>query len=229
MRQDYTHIAVILDRTGSMEAIRDDTIGGFNAFLQQQKAEPGFATLTLVQFDSQDPYEVIHRFKPIAEVPELTRETYVPRASTPLLDAMGRGINDLESSLSQLAEADRPARVVMVVVTDGQENASREFRKEQIEKMIKEKTERDGWQFVFLSADLAAIHDAHAVGVAPVASLLYQKSGLGSKGAWSSLSVRISDYRSARLQRLMFLDEDRQHPDDPNKNPSDPNKKNNKS
>ncbi len=200
-----------------MEAIRDDTIGGFNAFLQQQKAEPGFATLTLVQFDSQDPYEVIHRFKPIAEVPELTRETYVPRASTPLLDAMSSGINDLESSLSQLAEADRPARVVMVVVTDGQENASREFHKEQIEKMIK-----DGWQFVFLSADLAAIHDAQDVGVAPSASLLYQKSGLGSKGAWSSLSRRISDYRSARLQRLMFLEEDRQHPDDPNK-------KNNKS
>ncbi len=200
-----------------MEAIRDDTIGGFNAFLQQQKAEPGFATLTLVQFDSQDPYEVIHRFKPIAEVPELTRETYVPRASTPLLDAMSSGINDLESSLSQLAEADRPARVVMVVVTDGQENASREFHKEQIEKMIK-----DGWQFVFLSADLAAIHDAQDVGVAPSASLLYQKSGLGSKGAWSSLSRRLSDYRSARLQRLMFLEEDRQHPDDPNK-------KNNKS
>ncbi|MFS8910172.1 VWA domain-containing protein, partial [Synechococcus sp. H60.3] len=217
MRQDYTHIAVILDRTGSMEAIRDDTIGGFNAFLQQQKAEPGFATLTLVQFDSQDPYEVIHHFKPIAEVPELTRETYVPRASTPLLDAIGRGINDLESSLSKLGEADRPARVLMVVVTDGQENASREFRKEQIEKMIKEKTEKDGWQFVFLSADLAAIHDAHAVGVDPSASLLYEKSGLGSKGAWRSLALRISDYRSARLQRLMFFEEDRQHPDDPNK------------
>jgi len=229
MRQDYTHIAVILDRTGSMEAIRDDTIGGFNAFLQQQKAEPGFATLTLVQFDSQDPYEVIHHFKPIAEVPELTRETYVPRASTPLLDAMGRGINDLENSLSKLGEADRPARVLMVVVTDGQENASREFRKEQIEKMIKEKTEKDGWQFVFLSADLAAIHDAHAVGVDPSASLLYEKSGLGSKGAWFSLSRRLSEYRSARLRRLMFFEEDRQHPDDPNKNPSDPNKKNNKS
>jgi len=96
----------------------------------------------LVQFDSQDPYEVIHRFKPIAEVPELTRETYVPRASTPLLDAMGRGIIDLEKSLSELSEADRPAKVVMVVVTDGQENASREFRKEQIEKMIKEQIEK---------------------------------------------------------------------------------------
>ena len=78
-----------------MHAIRDDTIDGFNALLKQQQAEPGAATLTLVQFDLQDPYEVIHRFKPIGEVPELTRETYVPRALTPLLDALGRGINDL--------------------------------------------------------------------------------------------------------------------------------------
>lgn len=80
MKQDYTHITVILDRTGSMESIRDDTIGGFNVFLGRQKVEPGTATLTLVQFDSQDPYEVIYRFRPIDEIPELTRETYVPRA-----------------------------------------------------------------------------------------------------------------------------------------------------
>ena len=96
------------------------------------------ATLTLVQFDTQDPYEVIHKFKPIKEVPALTRETFVPRASTPLLDALGRGINDLESCLGQLKEEDRPARVVVVIVTDGQENSSREFRKDQIEKMVKD-------------------------------------------------------------------------------------------
>ncbi len=80
-KPDYTHMAVILDRTGSMESIRDDTIGGFNAFLNEQKQQPGKATLTLVQFDSQDPYEVIHQVKTIKEVPELTKETYVPRAT----------------------------------------------------------------------------------------------------------------------------------------------------
>ena len=135
MRQDYTHIAVILDRTGSMESIRDDTIGGFNTFLKKQKAEPGTATLTLVQFDTQDPYEVIHQFKPIGEVPELNRETYVPRASTPLLDALGRGVNDLEKNLSEIKEEERPSKVIVIIVTDGQENSSREFRKEQIEAM----------------------------------------------------------------------------------------------
>ncbi len=136
MREDYTHITVVLDRTGSMESIRDDTIGGFNAFLNKQKAEPGTATLTLVQFDTQDPYEVIHRFESIDQVPELNRETYVPRASTPLLDAIGRAIGDLEQSLAGLKKEDRPSKVVVVVVTDGQENSSREFRRDRIEEMI---------------------------------------------------------------------------------------------
>ena len=89
MKSGYTHISVILDRTGSMEPIRDDIIGGFNSFLEQQKAEPGHATLTLVQFDSEDPYEVIHSFEPLDEIPKLSRETFIPRASTPLFDAVG--------------------------------------------------------------------------------------------------------------------------------------------
>ncbi len=84
MENNYTHISVILDRTGSMESIRDDTIGGFNSFLKDQKNQEGKATLTLVQFDSQDPYEIIHHFSPINEVPELDRRTFVPRASTSL-------------------------------------------------------------------------------------------------------------------------------------------------
>jgi hypothetical protein len=113
-KPDYTHLAVILDRTGSMESIRDDTIGGFNVFLNEQKQQPSKATLTLVQFDSQDPYEVIHQVKPIKEVPELTKETYVPRATTPLLDAIGRGINDLEKCLADMKEDNRPSKVVFV-------------------------------------------------------------------------------------------------------------------
>lgn len=216
MKKDYTHITVILDRSGSMESIRDDTIGGFNAFLKMQNAEQGTATLTLVQFDSQDPYEIIHRFKPIGDVPALTRETFVPRATTPLLDALGRGINDLEKSIGDLKKAARPSRVVFVVVTDGRENASGEFRKDQIEKMVKEKTESD-WQFVFLSADLDAIGDAMAVGIHADAVLAFHKSGKGSQRAWESLSVRTSDYRADRKKKIGFEQDDRKHPDDPGK------------
>ena len=196
MKPEYTHITVILDRTGSMEPIRDDTIGGFNTFLKKQKAEPGQATLTLVQFDSQDPYELIQRFRPIGDVPELTRETYVPRASTPLLDALGRGINDLEECLGKLDEQDRPGKVVVVVITDGEENASREFRKEQIEKMIKKKTEKDGWEFVFLSADLSAIGDAMKLGFRDNATRSFVKSSEGVSDCMEDLSAHISAYRS---------------------------------
>ncbi len=139
MTDNRTHITVILDRTGSMQAIRDDTIGGYNAFLDTQRQAPGAPTLTLVQFDSQDPYEIVHQFTPLAGVPKLTRETYVPRGGTPLLDAMGRGINDLEQQMASLEDADKPSRVVLVIVTDGQENASREFRRDQIVEMIRRK------------------------------------------------------------------------------------------
>ena len=209
MKNDYTHIAVILDRTGSMETIRDDTIGGFNAFLNAQKGAPGLASLTLVQFDSQDPYEIVYHFKPLVEVPELTRETFVPRANTPLLDAIGRGINDLEKSLADKTEAERPSRVVMVLITDGQENASREFRKDQIEKMIKEKQEKAAWQFVFLSADLDAIGDALASGVRAASTLAHDKDSHGVGAAWASLSRSVSDYRSGNKENVSFSDEDR--------------------
>jgi hypothetical protein len=209
MKDGYTHISVILDRTGSMETIRDDTIGGFNAFLNAQKAAPELATLTLVQFDSQDPYEVVHHFKPLADVPELARETFVPRANTPLLDAIGRGINDLEKSLADITEPERPSRVVMVLITDGQENASREFRKDQIEKMIKEKQEKAAWQFVFLSADLDAIGDALTSGVRAASTLAHDKDSHGVGAAWAALSRSVSDYRSGNKEDVSFSDEDR--------------------
>ena len=221
MKTDYTHISVILDRSGSMESIRDDTIGGFNSFLRDQKSHPGTATLTLVQFDTQDPYELIHRFKPIQVVPELDRKTYVPRASTPLLDALGRGINDLERSLTEIGDDERPSRVVFVVITDGQENSSREFRRDQIIKMIKERTDADNWQFVFLSADLKAIDDAKSYGFAPDAALAYQKSGVGARGAWASLSSTLSDYRSMKKAKIGFDLGDRKHPEDPQKKSTD--------
>lgn len=209
MRNDYTHISVILDRTGSMESIRDDVIGGFNAFLAEQKAAPGFATMTLVQFDSQDPYEVLQSFVQVAAVPELTRTTFVPRASTPLLDAIGRGINDLEQKLAQMPEAVRPSRVVMVIITDGQENASREFRKDQIGKMIAEKQTKQDWQFVFLSADLNAINDAMAVGVRPMAAMAFDKDARGTRAAFASTSDRLLKVRSGAAPYVEFTEEDR--------------------
>jgi len=217
IKNDCTHISVILDRTGSMDEIRDDTIGGFNTFLGEQKAQKGKATLTLVQFDSKDPYEVVHRFKPIKEVPELTRETYVPRASTPLFDALGRGINDLEKCLADMVKKDRPRKVVFAVVTDGQENASHEFSKQQVVKMIKDKTEKEEWQFVFLSADLGALEEAGEVGFQASMSMAFVKDAAGTKDAWDSLSRNASEFRCSLKPNMAFEEKDRKHPGDPTK------------
>lgn len=206
--KDQSHITVILDRTGSMMEIRDDVIGGFNAFLAEQQAASTPATFTLVQFDSQDPYEVLHHDRPIAEVTPLTPEQYLPRASTPLYDAMGRGILDLESRIAKQPEAERPSRIIFVVVTDGAENASREFDRAAITKLV-DARKAAGWDFVFLSADMEAFHDAGAVGIDYSSRLAFQKSSRGNDAAWAAASSKIKARILGAADKVEFDDHDR--------------------
>ena len=202
---DRTHICMILDRTGSMESIKQDTIGGFNSYVAAQKSLPTPATFTLVQFDSQDPFEVIHKFTDIQMVPDLTGQTYMPRASTPLYDAVGRGINDLKASLGTLPEALRPKKIVMVIVTDGQENASREFTGAQVRKMIAEAKEA-GWQFVFLSADESAISDSSSLNIDASNAAFFKKSPAGSSEMWERVANRSVAFRRSEVH-CMRMDE----------------------
>lgn len=200
MEKSYTHITVVLDRSGSMESVRDDTIGGMNAFIDGQKALPGRATFSLVQFDSQDPYEVVRAFTALDEVPPLERRSYVPRGGTPLLDALGRALGDVESAIAALPEAERPGTVVIAVVTDGRENASREFRKADVEKMVREKRDA-GWHFIFLSADLEAIDDAVDMGFDRRSTLSFEKSSEGVAYCMEELSARVCERRSVPGKR----------------------------
>ncbi len=201
MQKDYTHIAVILDRTGSMNEIRDATINGFNQFLAEQKAGPGSATLTLVQFDTDDPYEVVHRFRAIGNVPKLTRETYVPRASTPLLDAIGRGITDLEKSIAEIEEDSRPEKVMMVIITDGRENASREYTKDRVRRLIEDK-KKSGWEFLFLSSEFEAIEEAGEMGIVRANAVLFMKTDADTMDMWSTVSSRVIDSRLKNPDRF---------------------------
>lgn len=204
------HISVLLDRSGSMESIRDDTIGGFNAFLEQQKRESGHATMTVVQFDTQDAYEVLNRFVPIELVDPLSRASFVPRATTPLFDALGRAINDVNQTLDALKDENRPRNVIMVVVTDGRENSSREFSKRDVERMIQDKT-ASGWQFVYLSADLTSFSDARELGFSANSSMAFAKSAKGTARAWDSLSTTLSRFRNADARAVEFSDADRKN------------------
>ena len=208
-----SHIAVILDRTGSMADIRDDVIGGFNSFLLAQHAQPSPATFTLVQFDSQDPYEVVQPVVPIGQARCLSRETYVPRASTPLYDALGRGILDQEATLARLPDGERPTKVVMVIVTDGQENASREFDRARVMALIAARRQL-GWEFVFLSADETAFADVGKMGVPMASRMMFKKSRQGSDRAWASVSDKMAQMRSGASAGMAFDEKDRRDQDE---------------
>ncbi|MCX8106712.1 MAG: VWA domain-containing protein [Ignavibacterium album] len=198
-----THITVILDRSGSMQSIKSDIIGGFNTFLKQQKEVPGKATLTLVQFDTGNPYEVIHNYRPLQEIPELNDRTFVPRGGTPLLDCLGRGINDLSEHINKLTNDQKPDKVFFIIITDGQENSSREFKKSDIVKLIDEKKNKDNWEFLFLSADLDAIGDARLYGVNQTNVYVFNRDTKAVNKMWENLSASMS---KARIDRNYKID-----------------------
>lgn len=162
--KDATHIAVLLDRSGSMGEVKAETISGFNHFLKEQKSAGDNATLTLVQFDSEG-IDTVFNAKPIKDVPDLTPETYEPRSWTPLLDALGKTINDTGTHLANTSESERPDKVVFVVITDGQENASREFTRARIKEMINHQSDVYKWQFVYLGANQDAFAEAQGMGM----------------------------------------------------------------
>lgn len=156
-----TFVTLVLDKSGSMSGIRDDTIGGFNAYiagLKEDKQKTGEEYLfTLLMFDSNS-VELVHRAVPIEQVPDLNRASYVPGASTPLVDAACKAIKATEE------RASGSAKVVVVIQTDGQENASVEFKQQDLVEMIKKKTEA-GWAFIYLGAGIDAFKAAGELGI----------------------------------------------------------------
>ncbi|MDZ4851487.1 MAG: vWA domain-containing protein [Pirellulaceae bacterium] len=160
MNANLTDITLVVDRSGSMQSIRDDAEGGVNAFIEDQAKEPGEAFLTLVQFDTE--YEFLHKGVPISQV---SKFSLVPRGSTALLDAVGRAINETGERLAKMNEPNRPGLVIFVVMTDGEENSSQEFTKAQIKKMVEHQQDAYGWHFTFLGADQDAFAEAGAMGI----------------------------------------------------------------
>ncbi len=206
MKNNKTHITVLLDRSGSMEAIRDDVIGGYNSFLGTQQQQPGDATLSLTQFDLVDPREIIHWFRPLLDVPALNRDTFVPRAGTPFYDAIGWSIRGLEKALERMPEAERPGRVIVAIFSDGQENSSHRYSQHRIARMIEEK-QGEGWQFTYQGADLAGIHEAIACGIPRESTMAFTPNARGTAMAWNSISSAISSYRQGACEEVSFRDE----------------------
>lgn len=192
-----THIHLLLDRSGSMEAIRADVIGGVNAFLAGQRANGDDALVTLVQFDTLDPHHVVAEAQPIGRIPELTRETFVPRGGTPLLDASGAIIHMAEERAALRRRHGLPAEQVLVAtVTDGQENSSRRYTRAALAEVVRARR-ADGWLFAYLSADLDAYADAHALGYDAGSISTFAASPAGSAAAFRSLDRAVGAKREA--------------------------------
>lgn len=196
---DRVELVVLLDRSGSMSSIKTDMEGGFNRFIEEQRKAPGDLAVTLVQFDTQG-IEAVYEAKPVKDVGPLV---LVPRGGTPLLDATGQTITRTRDRISA-ANGNKPDRVVFLIITDGEENSSHEFKKDQIKKLVADQTGA-GWAFSYLGANVDAFAEAGSMGIAADASSGYTPDSAGVKNAFVAMSANLSSYRATPTARAMTL------------------------
>lgn len=201
------HLSVVLDRSGSMGAIAGDVVGGFNEFLAEQRAQPGRARITLAQFDSHDPFEILIDGAGLHSAPDLDPAAYQPRGLTPLYDAVAKMLRRIDRDAARRRREGLPEEdQVVAIVTDGLENASRRATRASIFRKIEERRRR-GWVFVFLGANQDAYATGHGLAVAPQNRAGWEATPKGSKKMWGDLSHSSSLHRAkARARRKMESD-----------------------
>lgn len=190
MNKDYTHVAMIIDRSGSMSTCWNDVSKGYEQIIKDNKAEPGKCTFTVAAFD--DKYDLLEDFTDIKDVKETLSVS--PRGYTALLDAVGKTIVTVGEQLNKLPESDRPAKVMVIIQTDGEENASREYNKEQIKDLITEQTEKYAWQFQFIGASLDAVNESHSWGINAKNTSVYDTNN--SAATFAMLGTKMRSARS---------------------------------
>lgn len=194
MRKNLTEMVFILDRSGSMENLTSDTIGGFNSMIENQKNEEGEAYVTTVLFDHVS--ETLHDHVNIQDIKPITNKDYYARGCTALLDAVGGTINSIGNRLSATPEDDRPDKVIFVIITDGYENASCEFTKKTVKEMIEHQQDKYSWTFMFLGANMDAVSEAATLGINADFSKTYTANSIGTQSVYTSMSKAMSCTRS---------------------------------
>jgi uncharacterized protein YegL len=194
-KPNFTSINVVLDRSGSMQPLIKETLAGFNTFLADQKKQPGEAVLTLATFAND--YTLIHDCVPIQDMPELTTTSYQTGGYTALLDAIARTMNATGDKLAAMKEEDRPSQVLLVIITDGEENSSREFAHERVMSMIKHQQDVYKWSVVYLGSSLDAVKTATRLGMHGGNASYYQGNSSGVLDAYASISSNTSSLRSS--------------------------------
>jgi uncharacterized protein YegL len=200
MKEGLAKIISLIDRSGSMQSILDDAIGGFNTFLAAQQRQPGEAKLSLILFDHE--YQTVHQAVDIQQVKPLDRETYVPRGMTALLDAVGKTIDVVGERLAAMPENERPSQVIISILTDGHENASQDYSKGKVAEMIKHQTEKYSWAFEFQAANMDAFAAAKELSIAPDRVVQFEATSEGVREAFDQQSQRISAMRSKDMDEV---------------------------
>jgi uncharacterized protein YegL len=207
--KNLTDITIILDRSASMEIIKEATIKGLNTFLDdhKQKHDPlhNNTKISLVQFDHE--YQMIYESIDILDVKYLNNETFIPRGSTSLLDAIGKTITDTKNRLNLLPEKQKPNDVLIVIVTDGEENSSNKYTRDKIFKMISKREKKNNWKFIFIGSNQDAISVGGSLGIEADRALTFANDSEGVVDAFRSFSKGLGGMENGIFR---FSEEDRE-------------------
>lgn len=193
-----TEIIFVIDKSGSMSRLTNDTIEGFNGFVESQKDDTK-TTLTTVLFDTS--WKTLHDGIDVYEISPMTNKDYIAGGGTAMLDAIGDTINRVQDRHDELG-AEKPEKVLFVITTDGEENASRKFTKAQIEKMIKHQTNGHGWEFMFLGANMDAVKEAASIGISNDRSISYDWTARGTDALYSTVTAAACATKACTIDGL---------------------------
>lgn len=192
MDTNLTEIIFLLDRSGSMAGLEDDTIGGFNAFIDKQKRLKGKTIVTTVLFDHE--YEILWNGVDANEI-KLTDKEYYVRGSTALLDAVGKTIVDVNHRLAKTNEDEKPGQIIFIITTDGMENSSHEFTYKKIKQLIKHQQEKYDWKFIFLGANIDTGKEADNIGIHKNNAYSFEASESGVQHMYDVVHDSVSEMR----------------------------------
>ena len=188
-----TQIVFILDRSGSMHHLEEDTIGSFNNLIKKQKKEEGYAYVTTVLFDNH--IELLHHNQSIKTINPITNNEYYARGTTALLDAIGITLRKTRHEYNDLFKEERPDNVMFVIITDGMENASKEFTRSKVKKHIERAKERYNWEFLFIGANIDAVKEGSFMGISADRSVDFYADKKGSETVYRTINKTITSYR----------------------------------
>lgn len=202
--QGYRHYVLIVDRSGSMSSIQDEAQNGVRHFVREQDALPGRATLSLYQFDNV--HDTVHDFVPLSAA---VSYELMPRNMTALLDAVGFAFTETGEKLAALPEDVRPGKVIVLITTDGLENASHEYTLTQVRELVTRQQDQYGWQVSYVGANVDAFTEAGGMGIHGGSTLSYAATRSGTQSAYGAASASAGRFVSGQAMTVDYLEEER--------------------